>query len=61
MFPQSELQRQTYVAPHVWGIHDQLPATRLDTKVNRTVYSMNSPSGDTRFRSLADVGLGEAR
>lgn len=53
----------TNVAPQVCGIHVQFPATREETRVKATKYTMNSASNGPIFRNWAPKavkGCGEA-
>ena len=52
---------ETYVAPHVCGIHAKFPVIKVEIKVNAAIYTRNSANKGESFRSSASVGFGEAR
>ena len=51
----------TYVAPQVWGIQAQLPATTVETSVKMREYTTNSTARGIKFRKFAVNSLGDAR
>ena len=51
---------ETYVAPHVCGIHAKFPVIKVEIKVNAVIYTRNSANKGKSFRSSASVGFGEA-
>jgi hypothetical protein len=52
---------ETYVAPHVCGIHAKFPAIRHEIIVNAVIYRKNSADKGKSFRKSASMGFGEAR